>query len=83
MSHLNIIYAAMLYVIDDEMFDIWSSTLEGRQARSINGMVGMKLKRIMDIAAVPAFAAFKCILSHIVDPDPFRRRAAVATLNLF
>ncbi len=40
----------MLYVIDDEMLDIWSSTLEGWQAKSINGLVGLELERIMDIA---------------------------------
>ena len=50
LSHLNVIYASMLYVIDDEMWDIWAATLEGRQARSINGMIGLELERIMDIA---------------------------------
>ncbi len=50
LSHLNIIYAAMLYVIDDEMWDVWASTLEGREARSINGMIGLELARIMNIA---------------------------------
>ena len=40
----------MLYVVDDEMFNIWSSTLEGRHAKNINGLVGLELERIMDIA---------------------------------
>ena len=50
LSHLNVIYAAMLYVIDDEMWDVWSSTLEGREARSINGMIGLELERIIAMA---------------------------------
>jgi hypothetical protein len=41
----------MLYVVDDEMWDLWASTLEGRQAKSINGMIGLELERIMDITS--------------------------------
>ncbi len=51
LSHLNIIYAAQLYVLDDEMFDVWQNTLDDRgDAKSINGMIGLELERIMSIA---------------------------------
>jgi hypothetical protein len=47
LSHLNIIYAAQLYKLDDQMFDVWQNTLEGRgDVRSINGLIGLELERI-------------------------------------